>query len=123
MLAFSLRLPRAKAGGCHRQPLRSQRPAARGRGRLTVFSQALLEDFADNLDGRLMTVKSACVYAILVCTIFFKGEFAAAGTPPGAKSPAIPADTFCEVDAKTYIRDIPRTLYGTNIEWFNNGNG
>ena len=70
-----------------------------------------------------MTVKSACVYAILVCTIFFEYEFAAAGTPADAKSPGITADTLCEVDAKTHIRDIPRTLYGTNIEWFNNGNG
>jgi alpha-N-arabinofuranosidase len=34
-----------------------------------------------------------------------------------------PADTICQVDAKRLIRDIPRTLYGTNIEWFRNGNG
>src|SRR5258708_17227810 len=70
-----------------------------------------------------MTIKSACVYAILVCTISFTWEFAVAGTPTDAKSAEITADTFCEVDAKTHIRDIPRTLYCTNIAWFNNSNG
>jgi alpha-L-arabinofuranosidase len=33
------------------------------------------------------------------------------------------ANIVCKVDATVELRRIPRTLYGTNVEWFNNGNG
>lgn len=60
--------------------------------------------------------------ALLLCAIAFQRGYAA---PPaaGARSPERAADTLCRVDAKTRVRDIPRTLYGTNIEWFRNGDG
>lgn len=54
--------------------------------------------------------------------ISFEWKFAE-GAVKESKTQEIAADTFCEVNTKALIRDIPRTLYGTNIEWFNNGNG
>jgi len=42
-------------------------------------------------------------------------------TPPSAW--AGPAAVVCRVDAGRELGETPRGLFGTNVEWFNNGNG
>jgi alpha-L-arabinofuranosidase len=53
--------------------------------------------------------------------ICFTTLFAHAATTAQTKKEA--AHIVCKVDAAVELRRIPRTLYGTNVEWFNNGNG
>ena len=44
------------------------------------------------------------------------------GASPPAPAPSSPLKATVEVDARTVVRQIPRTLYGANIEWIWNGN-